>query len=160
MEKTQITAAIGREKERYRGCPSTVATDGHVLGVAAELADVVLNPLKSFQLVFQAVVQAATLLHLSSCEESVGADTIAKGDDHHVHIRSFNQAGTIKIRIRVRVEPTALDEEKNWEFRSGRRIARRVHVEKQAIFRIRRGVGVPSGPETDGAVLLALDSDD
>jgi len=54
---------------RHRACTGTITANHNVIWVPAEFLDVAVNPLKGFDLVFEAVVEAG-----DAGEETVGTD--------------------------------------------------------------------------------------
>ena len=116
-----------------------------------------LHPVQRFSLVLQTIVQTSTLLHFFTGQESIGRNTVIERDDHDVHARCNNEARSVKIRICVRVEAPALDEEVHRELRVFSRIGWGVHVKEETIFTLPWRDGLVGDPlasaQTYGAML-------
>lgn len=91
-----------------------VRTGGEVL---ACLADILLDPLKSFDLIFQAIVQTPFRLNLLARQESIRPDSVVEGDDNDVLSRSLDQTCPVVIGVGVGIEPSTLDPEVDWQAR-------------------------------------------
>lgn len=59
------------------------------------LADVFLNPVQGLPLIFQAVVQAATLTNFLRCQKSMGTNSIIEVHDDQLHAARFDQRGAV-----------------------------------------------------------------
>jgi hypothetical protein len=66
---------------------------------AAYLADVLLDPLQGFSLIFQAIVSAGGFrgLDFLAGDESVGSDAVMRYDDYDAAVRSSNETASICI---------------------------------------------------------------
>jgi hypothetical protein len=64
---------------------------------AAYLADVLLDPLQGFSLVFQAIVGAGGFrgLDFLASNESVGSDAVMRYNDYDAAVRSSNETASV-----------------------------------------------------------------
>lgn len=132
MEEAIISSTICCDLQVHRLRPSTVASHRNVAWIAAEERDVLLYPVQSLSLIFEAVVDAAVRKNLLTSKETPPAllleitslsrnglsevqilrsNSVVKVHDHNVHPTSLNQSTPIVISITVRVKATTLNEE-------------------------------------------------
>jgi hypothetical protein len=86
-----------------------------VLGITSKLADILLNPLQSLDLISQTVVGSAALNDLIRSQEAIRTNTVVEVDNDNIVVTCFNQTGAVVVRVGVCVKSTALDEEVDGE---------------------------------------------
>jgi hypothetical protein len=82
------------DRDRARG----LSHDSHLLGVSAELGNVLLDPVQSIALIFEAQVQQPSLLELLGCSEpEVSEAVVDRSYDHGLtHLQTaFDEVGTL-----------------------------------------------------------------
>ena len=130
-----VVAAVVSSKEQSDGCSACrCASDGNVLRVNSEFANVLLYPLQSLDLIFQTIVGTAALDDLIRSQETIRSNAVVEVDDNNVVVAGFNQTRAVVVGVRVCVESTALDEEVDGErvVRSG--IRRSEDVQEETVL--------------------------
>jgi len=111
MEQVVVSSPICGQLQ-INGCRTCRSSSyDYVAWVASELANVALNPLESFSLVFQSIVDGSVFRDFLAGNESIWTNAVVKVDDYNVEITCSDQATTIVVGIRVCVEASTLDEE-------------------------------------------------
>jgi hypothetical protein len=159
---------IGSEQMSNRCSSSTVTSDDDMVWVASEFLDVSVDPLKSLDLVLEAVVQASARYW----KEAVRAYSVVEGDYDDVEARRLDKTGSIKVGVAIGVEATAasvvsteplgiilndlpLDEEKYWQIRG---VAWSIHVKEQTVLGRASHCGVLVGAQANKTMLLFCQS--
>ena len=101
----QFPAQRRQQMQADRHRPGALAEQSHVVGVAAERADVPLDPAQARQLVVESGVARGA--RVVEAEEAERADTVADRDDDDVVLGGQNLAVVDVQRRRAAVEPAA-----------------------------------------------------
>ena len=86
-------------------------------------ANVLLQPLQRFPLVFQSVVYTAASQHFLACQKPIWTNPVIEIDHNNIHSTSLYQTAPIVIGIRIGVESATLNEEVYRELRLGGRVS-------------------------------------
>ena len=81
--------------------------------IAAEVVNVLLNPVQSRTLVFEAIVHTTPSSHFSSGKESVWTNAVIEVDNDNVHVTCLDETRAVVVGIAVSVEAATLDEEEH-----------------------------------------------
>lgn len=102
-----------------------------MIGITTKLANVLLHPLKSLDLILETIVSAASFGDLLRGKETIRADTVVEIHYNDVVVAGLDQAGTVVVGVRVCVESSTLDEEvyRQWMTCCGIRWSVDVHKE-------------------------------
>jgi hypothetical protein len=134
-----VVTAIVCGKEKSDGCGSCRCTSqSDVLRVTSKLANVLLDPLQSLDLIFETVVCASTLDDLVGSQESIRTDAVVEVYNHDIVVACFDQARAIVVRVGVCVEATALNEKVDRERVVRSSIRRSENIDEKTI--LRRGI--------------------
>lgn len=97
--------------------------------------DILLHPFKRLDLIFQAIIQAGTLLNLFAGEKAVRPHPVVEGDHHDVVARCFDQAGAIIVGIGQLRKASSLDKKVDRQPLSGPNgVCWSINIDKQTIF--------------------------
>ena len=100
-----------------------------------DLRNIFLHPLKGFPLIFEAIVEARSLLDFSASEEAIRPNTIVEINNDNVATRGFDQSTAIVVWIGIGVKATTLNEEVHRKFGVGGGTSWCIDIEKQALLR-------------------------
>jgi hypothetical protein len=97
--------------------------------ITSELANVLLHPLQSFDLIFETIVGASAFDNLVGCEESIRSNAVVEVYNDNIVVACLNQTGPVVVGVGVCVESTTLDEKVDGErvVRSGIRGSKDVY---------------------------------
>ncbi|KAI6774376.1 hypothetical protein HG531_001225 [Fusarium graminearum] len=108
MEESFILTTIRTQVKTDACSTSRVASNDHMVRIASELCNVLLNPLESFALVMETEVR----LDISTIiEESVDSNAIVDADDNHIQITGLDESRSVDVGVGISVETTTLDVE-------------------------------------------------
>jgi hypothetical protein len=82
-----------------------------MLGITSELANVLLDPLQSLDLIFEAIVGASALDNLVGSQESIRTNAVVEVHDNNIVVACFDKTRAVVVGVRVCVESTTLNEE-------------------------------------------------
>ena len=72
-----------------------------MIGITAKLANVLLQPLQSLDLILETIVGATSLDNLLRGKEAIGTNAVVEVYNDNVVVACFDQTGAVVIGIRV-----------------------------------------------------------
>ena len=135
MEQTTSQRRFAERTHAAATC--TLTEDGHVVGVATELCDVLLDPLQGFNLVEDTIVARHLVRTLGSqiwmAEETEDAQTVVDGNEHNVLCAPLLSV-ELWLRTKALAITTTMNPKGNRQFLAG--IARSLcpYVQVQAVL--------------------------